>query len=205
MWDAHRSRFDVLQSAYATQLVEDSELMRSVLGVERLSLSLWLSDGASRLVRWAADDRLYRDADALRVVETGHDSPWVAGRALSTETLLIQDVERAGTRRWRSVAAVSIPIDHPTHPQMSAAVVTGSETRGASGCRRPPSARQVYHRGKGSEEDGEIHEFVPEPGGRRVPSGGYVPQRDHRSLRVRRGHRGPTSDLGVRTAGFHAT
>lgn len=124
MWEAHRSRFDELQSAYAMQLVDDSALMRSVLGVERLSLSLWLSDGAGRLVRWAADDRLYRDPGALRFVETGYDSPWVAGRALSTETLLIQDIERTGTRRWRSVAAVSIPIDHPTHPQMSAAVIT---------------------------------------------------------------------------------
>lgn len=124
MWEMHRARFDELQVEYAEQLIEDAESLRSVFGVERLSLSLWLSDGAGSLVRWAADDRLYRDADALRVVETGHDSPWVAGRALSTETLLIQNIERAGTRRWGSVAAVSIPIDHPTHPQMAAAVIT---------------------------------------------------------------------------------
>jgi hypothetical protein len=124
LWDHHQTHFASLQPAYAETLVEDAERMKSALGVERLNMSLWLANGSGKLARWAANDRVYRDPDGLRLVETGYDSPWIGGRALSVDALLIQNIERSGTRRWRSVAAVPVPVDHPTHPTMSTAVIT---------------------------------------------------------------------------------
>jgi hypothetical protein len=57
-------------------------------------------------------------------VETGFDSPWIAGRCLSADTLLIQDIEGETTRRWRSVAAIPVAVNLGGCPPMSAAVIT---------------------------------------------------------------------------------
>ncbi|HCE5431454.1 TPA: SIR2 family protein [Legionella pneumophila] len=124
VWDYHQENFAVLQLEYSELLSADATRMRSVLDVENLNVSIWLSNGERRLARWAADDRVHRDLNGLRLVETGFDSPWIAGRALSADTLLIQDIEESGTRRWRSVAAVAVPMAHPSLPPMSTAVIT---------------------------------------------------------------------------------
>jgi hypothetical protein len=124
VWEHHQDQFAALQPAYAQLLAENAERMRSAFDVDRLNTSLWISNGNGQLARWAADDRTYRNSAGLRLVDTGYDSPWIAGRALSADALLIQDIERSGTRRWRSVAAVAVPVDHPTLPTMSTAVIT---------------------------------------------------------------------------------
>lgn len=124
VWNHCHDQFSSLQPHFADLLKEDAERMKSAFDVDRLGMSLWLSNGDGSLARWAADDRTYRDPAGLRLVDTGFDSPWIAGRALSADGLLIQDIERSGTRRWRSVAAVPVPVEHPTHPTMSMAVIT---------------------------------------------------------------------------------
>jgi hypothetical protein len=124
IWEHHQANFDLLQSKYVDVLRHDSARMKSVLDVDELNMTVWLSDGRGRLVRWAAEDRIYLDPTALRSVESGYDSFWIAGRALGTDTLLIQDIEERGTRRWQSVLAVPVFAPHPELPTMSAGVLT---------------------------------------------------------------------------------
>ena len=124
VWDRHAEDFENLQSTYVELLEVDAETMRSELGVTRLNLTLWLADGEGSLVRWAAHDRVYRDVEDLRAVETGHDSRWIAGRALAGENLLHKDLEKEETRRWRSVLALPISVPHPHLPAMVSAVLT---------------------------------------------------------------------------------
>lgn len=114
----------MLQQDYVRQLEADAILMRDALDVERLNLTLWVADGNGRLARWAAQDRVYRDVAALRRVETGHDSPWIAGQALGADALLFQNLEDERTRQWRSVLAIPVPVPHPSLPMLSAAVLT---------------------------------------------------------------------------------
>lgn len=124
IWDHHLTEFDRLQPQYVDQLSKDAEELKKAFSANALSVSLWLSDGAGCLARWAADDRVYRSSSAVRKISTGFDSPWVAGQALSRDELLIQDIDRERTRRWHSVAAAPVAADHPHLPTMSAAVIT---------------------------------------------------------------------------------
>ena len=124
IWERHASQFEDLQTTYVERLAEDADAMRAELGVEHLNLTLWMSDGASHLSRWAAHDRIYSNLEALRAVETGHDSRWIAGRALAGEELLHQDLDRAGTHRWDSVMALPIAVPHPRLPAVTSAVLT---------------------------------------------------------------------------------
>ena len=124
VWRFHQERFEDLQNTYVAILRADSERMRSALDVEDLNITLWIADGAGRLVRWAAEDRVHLNREGLRAVEVGHDSPWIAGQALGTDAVLIKDVEESGTRKWRSVLAGPVPVLHPDLPPMSSAVIT---------------------------------------------------------------------------------
>lgn len=113
-----------MQSTHVDQLERDASTMREALDVDRLNLTLWLANGEGELVKWAAQDRVYRDLAALRTVSTGHDSEWIAGKALGVDEVLIQDLPDDPTRRWRSVLAAPIPVPHPDFPAHSAAVLT---------------------------------------------------------------------------------
>ncbi len=124
VWHRHSRDFDELQLKYVERLEVGAATMKEALDVMKLNLTLWLSDGEGRLARWAAQDRLYRDFDALRTVETGHDSPWIAGRALGADALLFQDLDHDGTKQWKSVLAIPVPVRHPNFPTLSSAVLT---------------------------------------------------------------------------------
>ena len=124
IWDFHSERFTELQKAYVAELEVNAESIRQVLDVERLNLTLWIANGEGRLARWAAQDRIYLDPSALRTVETGYDSPWIAGKALASESVLFQDLPIDHIRQWRSVLALPVPAPHPTLPTMTSAVLT---------------------------------------------------------------------------------
>ncbi|TFD13143.1 hypothetical protein E3T42_14270 [Cryobacterium sp. TMT4-10] len=124
IWDFHTDRFAELQETYVAELGRNAEAIRQTLDVERLNLTLWLADGEGGLARWAAQDRLYLDPAGLRTVETGYDSPWIAGKALGSDALLFQDLPRHHTRQWQSVLALPVPAPHPTLPTMTSAVLT---------------------------------------------------------------------------------
>lgn len=124
IWEAHNQDFEELQQRYVTQLSIDATEMKDSFDAKSINLTLWLSDGEGHLVRWASQDRIYRDPETLRTVETGHDSLWVAGQALGDDTVLFKDLDDHLTRRWRSVLAVPLPVAHPHLPSVSSAVLT---------------------------------------------------------------------------------
>ncbi|MEE6282926.1 SIR2 family protein [Georgenia sp. MJ170] len=124
IWRSHTDRFLRLQTEYADLLAGDADVLRDALATERMNLTLWLADGEGNLARWATQDRYYRGVTDLRMVETGHDSRWIAGKALASEEILFQDIEGGSTGRWRSVLALPIPVGHPTWPTMVTGVVS---------------------------------------------------------------------------------
>jgi len=124
LWRLHHERFEELQLQYVDALREDSRRMKSALDVDELNVTLWIADGAGTLVRWASGDRLHLDRDGLRAVEIGFDSPWIAGQALGADSVLIQDLDVALIRRWKSVLATPIVVGFPGHPPMTVAALT---------------------------------------------------------------------------------
>lgn len=125
IWKAHSQNFEAKQDEYVRQLDEDSTTLKERFQVETINLTLWISDGDGKLVKWASQDRIHRDQSSLRSVETGHDSPWVAGRAMGADTLLFEDLDQDHTRRWRSVLAAPLPVSVcPDLPSVSSAVLT---------------------------------------------------------------------------------
>lgn len=124
IWEAHERNFGKLQPYYVEQLSLDAEDLKECFNVETLDVTLWLSNGDGHLVRWASQDREYRTVDALRVVETGHDSPWIAGQAFAAESRIVEDLSSHPTRRWKSVVALPVVVEHPKFPIVSSAVLT---------------------------------------------------------------------------------
>lgn len=124
VWDAHATAFDELQVGYSDQLAFDAELLRAVLDVGNLNVTLWLADGHGRIARWASQDRRYRSVASLQRVDSGHDSGWVAGRALGSETLLFQNLKPGEARRWSTVLAVPVAVEHSGLPKFVSAVVS---------------------------------------------------------------------------------
>lgn len=125
VWDAHCEKFNDLQEEYVEQLAKDAEALKTYFDVKELNITLWISDGRGSLVKWASQDRIYRDPTTLRRVETGHDSPWFAGLALGAEALVFQNLDDTRTRRWLSVLAIPLPvITHPDLPSVTSAVLT---------------------------------------------------------------------------------
>lgn len=124
IWTTHAARFDELQIAYADQLHADAATMRDALDDTEMNLTLWLADGEGRLARWAAQDRYQRTIDGIRLVDSGHDSLWIAGRALGSDALLFQDLDDGHTRRWRSVLTSPVPVPHPRWPTFTSAVLS---------------------------------------------------------------------------------
>lgn len=125
VWDAHCENFDDLQEEYVEQLAIDAEALKTYFDEKQLNITLWISDGRGRLVKWASQDRIYRDPTTLRRVETGHDSSWFAGLALGAEALVFKNLDDARTRRWGSVLAISLPVTtHSDLPPVTSAVLT---------------------------------------------------------------------------------
>lgn len=124
IWDAHADSFDQLQQEYSDQLGLDASLLQDLLMAEKLNLSLWLSNARGSLVRWASQDRIYRDVSQLREIETGHDSAWIAGEVLGVEEVLFKDLGVGHKGQWQSVLALPILASHPTLPVHVTAVLT---------------------------------------------------------------------------------
>lgn len=121
---AHTAQFDHFQASYAARLSEDAAMLGDALGIAKFNVSLWLADGRGKLTRWASQDRIYRSADAIHGVRTGHDSPWIAGQALGADAMLLEQLEPHETGQWQSVLAVPIVVPHPDLPAATLAILT---------------------------------------------------------------------------------
>ena len=124
----HLDDFDRLQQEHAAELDADLQRLRTTfpgLG----NLTLWLADGGGRLVRWAANDRIYRLREHLRAIQPGHDSEWIAGQSLGRNDQLARDIRHpASTARWRSVIATPVVTDLPGGPPFPSAVISAAST-----------------------------------------------------------------------------
>lgn len=124
IWEAHVRRFSELQQEYSNQLNCHAAVMKEALDVDQVNVTLWLANGRGQLARWTAHDRCYRAVDDLRLVDSGHDSRWIAGRALATEELLFHNLGMGQTQRWGSVLAIPIRVEYPDFPEFATAVIS---------------------------------------------------------------------------------
>ncbi|HXH36239.1 MAG TPA: SIR2 family protein [Plantibacter sp.] len=124
MWKAHVAQFADLQESYSDRLGLNASRLKDAFDVDHLNVTLWLADGNGSVARYAAQDRIYKSAEDLRHVESGHDSRWVAGRALGAEDIVFQDIEDGSTSRWGTVFAVPVRVVVPGHPEMAMAVIS---------------------------------------------------------------------------------
>ena len=126
LWSAHEQNFQELQKGYVEHLRTDAEKMKNAFDESAIDMTLWLSNGAGQLVRWASQDRIYHNVDTLRVIETGHDSSWIAGQALGADEMRFKRLPDDPTRRWRSVLAIPVPVsfDPGELAAVSSAVLT---------------------------------------------------------------------------------
>ncbi|MCW4354200.1 SIR2 family protein [Hoyosella sp. YIM 151337] len=126
LWQHHKEDFSQLQAEHSEKLAANLETLQGTLPSFR-NLTLWLGDGEGGLVRWAANDRIYRDPAHLRSERPGFDSPWIAGQALGRNNLMVHTLENASaTSRWRSVWAAPIVADLPGGPEMPCGVVSAA-------------------------------------------------------------------------------
>lgn len=124
VWNAHVDAFDELQGTYSDQLAVDASELRGILGVTHLNITLWLSNANGELARWASHDSLFRSVDLLRLIPSGHDSHWIAGQAMGREQVLFQNLDNTRMRRWQSVLAVPISVEHSNLPKFTTAVLS---------------------------------------------------------------------------------
>ncbi|MGF0313815.1 SIR2 family protein [Rhodococcus sp. IEGM1428] len=129
LWQVHVDQFTMFQEGDSDELEQDLLILQEQLP-DFGNLTLWVADSNGSLVRWAANDRVYRSPNHLRRVLTGHDSYWIAGQCLGRNDTLIKDVEGpASTARWRSVVAVPVVVDLCGGPPLPCAVISGASTK----------------------------------------------------------------------------
>jgi hypothetical protein len=99
--------FSDSQDNDADELSKQVKRFTHVLG-DPTALTLWLHDGSSGLVRWAASDRTYRDPKVLRRIDAEPDSAWIAARAVCNDTEVIRDIDvRTAEMTGRASAGTS--------------------------------------------------------------------------------------------------
>ncbi|GAA2552559.1 hypothetical protein HD598_001701 [Neomicrococcus aestuarii] len=128
VWKRHKEKFKELQPQYSAALSTSATEISSHLGMEALKCTLWIANGYGSLARWATESTHYLSVNQLKLVPTGHDSPWIAGEAISTEEPKIKNVIRDNRLepRWKSVIAVPIFVGDGNNPDFASAVLTCS-------------------------------------------------------------------------------
>lgn len=116
-WLSLREEFADRQSVIEQQLSADISALVAHLGDEA-NLILWLADGKGDLVRFGGSHRVYTNDDKLRHIPYAHGTRWVITRALAdgVDSVRVATLEPQETdlgtpsRRWRTVAAIAIPV-----------------------------------------------------------------------------------------------
>jgi hypothetical protein len=134
LWDSHVRQHERLQSLYAEQLARDASRIGKALTATAHRATLWLANGRGKLARWAGEGAQYSSVRQMKLVPTGHDSPWIAGEAIGSEEVKLRNVSNRDplvSPTWRSVLAVPIFVDDGRHPAWASAVVTFGLTQTA--------------------------------------------------------------------------
>jgi hypothetical protein len=123
LWNLHVADFAKFQQEHSAQLAVDVQRLHAQLG-DQANLTLWLSDGAGQIVRWASNDRIYNSEATLRRVTPGFDSEWVVGQCMGRDETLAQNLSRSTTLRWRSVVAKPVKVVLEGGPAFSVAALS---------------------------------------------------------------------------------
>lgn len=127
-WEKQLADFSTWQRADSEELEHDLKTLREQLP-NFDNLTLWLADGEGGLVRWSANDRIYRHPDHLRRAVPGHDSAWIAGQCLGRNDILVKQVDKpASTARLHSVAAAPVVPELPGGPPLPSGVISAAST-----------------------------------------------------------------------------
>lgn len=126
VWLRHRQQFERIQEQYSKILTADAMTVSNALGVTVHRATLWLANGQGKLGRWATEGARFRSVRDLKLVPTGHDSPWIAGEAIGSEEVKLKDVDRNPRVRptWKSVLAIPIFAGDGQSPDFATAVLT---------------------------------------------------------------------------------
>ncbi len=134
LWDSHTKQLVHLQDVYARELARDSVRVGKTLKTTAHRATLWLANARGKLARWASDGTRYSSVSQMKLVPTGHDSPWIAGEAIGSEDVKLRDVTNRDPRvspSWKSVLAVPIFVGDGYHEDWASAVVTFGLTTSA--------------------------------------------------------------------------
>lgn len=135
--DVLQARLDDFTNAqetdYTTLAEQAEQHLYEIIGRPG-NLTLWLLNHDTELVRWAANDRVYRDPISLRAVDPRLESSWIVSQALcygdqhfqdvSVESITRMRTERTG--RWRSVFAKPLTVELPGGPPVTVGALSSA-------------------------------------------------------------------------------
>jgi len=129
LWNQQLEDFSSLQERHSELLDADRDTLPLRPG-HGSDLTLWLADGSSELARWTSHDRVYRNPDKLRRVPLGHDSPWIAARAMAQNEVVVDTMQAPpqGSRRWRTVVAAPITMGLSGGPNLVVGAISAATT-----------------------------------------------------------------------------
>jgi NAD-dependent SIR2 family protein deacetylase len=135
LWRAVEEGFETSKQDWSDALAATYRAdLRSVLGSEG-NLVLWVADGRGSLVRVAGNDRVHRDVRSLRRIPYRFDAGWVATDVVSysDDDVVIRDLgeadhapEAVPSRRWRTVAGISLTAAVDGFPTMVGALTAAT-------------------------------------------------------------------------------
>lgn len=131
---ARLAEFDVAQENDFTSLARHStDNLHEIIG-SPANLTLWLLDQDTKLVRWAANDRVYKSPTGLRRIDPRLESSWIVSQAVCFGDQRIQDIrvesstpartERTG--RWQSVLARPLTVTLPGGPPVTVGALSAA-------------------------------------------------------------------------------
>lgn len=131
---ARMDHFDQAQDIDFTRLSKHAEDNLHDLVGSPANLTLWLLDQDAKLVRWAANDRVYKGAKGLRRIDPRLESSWIVSQAVCFGDQRIQDIrvesstpartERTG--RWQSVLARPLTVTLPGGPPVTVGALSAA-------------------------------------------------------------------------------
>lgn len=105
--------------------------LQPLLGREA-ALGLWIADGQGSLVRFAANDRIYRSPNVLRRIPYCWDTGWAVTESVSFGNRVLRPIPphdiagRVPDQRWRYEAAVPLWIGGDGHPPLIAGALSSN-------------------------------------------------------------------------------
>lgn len=89
--------------------------------IDDFDVSVWIADGKGSIHRLSSLNRIFLKMDPLKSIETGFDSKYLAGRAICSNSVML---EQASDGKWNTIMARSFSCEFTDGPELSIGVVT---------------------------------------------------------------------------------